>query len=78
MDQLREPLRSLLAECRGVPADRRFARSFDTRPSPIERGDQLVEDTDEIVVAQRHAVGLLRELLRRPAFQTSPHAAHRQ
>lgn len=76
--KFREPLHSLRTEGRRLSADRRFARLFDARHSSIERGDQLVEDTREILVAQRHPVGPLREFSRRPTFQTSPHAAHRQ
>ena len=76
--ELRDPFQGLDLERRRVAGDRRFACSLDLRDSAVQRGNQLVQLTNEPRPNQRHARTPYRGVCRRESFQISPQLVQRQ
>ena len=76
--QLLKPFDRFLAEEGRLTGDRRLSCAFHPRDTPIQRGDQLVELTNELATAYRHGRAVFRVASRRDTFQISPQLPHRQ
>ena len=76
--ELRDPFQGLDLECRRIAGNRRLARSLHLRDSAVQRRNEFVKVTNELVASQRHPRAPYRGVWRRESFQTSPQFVQRQ
>ena len=78
VSQLAQAVHGLCPQRRGIARNGLFACLFDAWEALIERDDELSELSREVSSTHRHGFELRRAAVRRAAFHTSPHPAHRQ
>ena len=76
--ELSDPFQGLDLECLRIARNRRLARSLYLRDSAVQRRNEFVKVTNEIVSNQRHRRAPYCGACRRESFQTSPQLVQRQ